>query len=151
MRVELASRSTFDIARRLQDMDTAGVDRAVLLGWYWENASTCAEQNRFLVGRRARREDHAPVEEHVVVVDEVLDLAARPSRQERDRAVGVRRRDAARGEGVRLRREPDGQGRHRREREREEQQRAPGDGAPEEAPDSIVGHHDLGILVSGRR
>ncbi len=34
--------------RLLRDMDAAGVDRAVLLGWYWENAATCAEQNRFL-------------------------------------------------------------------------------------------------------
>lgn len=33
--------------RLLRDMDAAGVDRAVLLGWYWENEATCAEQNRF--------------------------------------------------------------------------------------------------------
>ncbi|MEO6875433.1 MAG: amidohydrolase, partial [Opitutaceae bacterium] len=25
----------------LQAMDAAGVGRAVLLGWYWENAATC--------------------------------------------------------------------------------------------------------------
>jgi predicted TIM-barrel fold metal-dependent hydrolase len=31
----------------LRAMDAAGVERAVLLGWYWENAATCAEQNRF--------------------------------------------------------------------------------------------------------
>jgi len=29
----------------LADMDAAGIDRAVLLGWYWENADTCEEQN----------------------------------------------------------------------------------------------------------
>jgi uncharacterized protein len=28
-------------------MDAAGVARAVLLGWYWENPDTCAWQNRF--------------------------------------------------------------------------------------------------------
>ncbi len=28
-------------------MDAAGVDRAVLLGWYWENHVTCVMQNRF--------------------------------------------------------------------------------------------------------
>lgn len=28
-------------------MDVAGVDRAVLLGWYWENPATCVWQNRF--------------------------------------------------------------------------------------------------------
>ncbi|MES2693587.1 MAG: amidohydrolase family protein [Verrucomicrobiota bacterium] len=28
-------------------MDAAGVDRAVLLGWYWEKPETCAWQNRF--------------------------------------------------------------------------------------------------------
>lgn len=31
----------------LRDMDEAGVDRAVLLGWYWENQSSCETQNRF--------------------------------------------------------------------------------------------------------
>jgi predicted TIM-barrel fold metal-dependent hydrolase len=36
--------------RLLRDLDAAGVDRAVLLGWYWENPATCAEQNRFLAG-----------------------------------------------------------------------------------------------------
>ena len=28
-------------------MDSAGVERAVLLGWYWENPGSCARQNRF--------------------------------------------------------------------------------------------------------
>src|SRR5579883_1361978 len=31
----------------LRQMDRAGVDRAVLLGWYWRRADTCAVQNRF--------------------------------------------------------------------------------------------------------
>ncbi len=31
----------------LAAMDAAGVHRAVLLGWYWENPETCAWQNRF--------------------------------------------------------------------------------------------------------
>ena len=31
----------------LREMDTAGVERAVLLGWYWEKPETCAWQNRF--------------------------------------------------------------------------------------------------------
>ncbi len=31
----------------LRAMDRAGVDRAVLLGWYWEKPETCAWQNRF--------------------------------------------------------------------------------------------------------
>jgi len=31
----------------LRDMDVAGVQRAVLLGWYWENHATCVEQNLF--------------------------------------------------------------------------------------------------------
>lgn len=31
----------------LAAMDAAGVARAVLLGWYWENPATCAWQNRF--------------------------------------------------------------------------------------------------------
>lgn len=35
------------VAELLVAMDTAGVDRAVLLGWYWEKPETCAWQNRF--------------------------------------------------------------------------------------------------------
>ena len=31
----------------LQEMDRAGVERVVLLGWYWANAATCGLQNRF--------------------------------------------------------------------------------------------------------
>lgn len=31
----------------LRDMDAAGVEKSVLLGWYWENPATCAWQNRF--------------------------------------------------------------------------------------------------------
>ncbi len=31
----------------LREMDRAGVERAVLLGWYWEQAETCVWQNRF--------------------------------------------------------------------------------------------------------
>lgn len=31
----------------LADMDAAGVDQAVLLGWYWEQPETCALQNRW--------------------------------------------------------------------------------------------------------
>ena len=31
----------------LREMDRAGVERAVLLGWYWEQAETCPWQNRF--------------------------------------------------------------------------------------------------------
>lgn len=31
----------------LRDMDAAGVAKAVLLGWYWENHATCVLQNKF--------------------------------------------------------------------------------------------------------
>lgn len=31
----------------LRDMDAAGVERAVLLGWYWERQENCVAQNRF--------------------------------------------------------------------------------------------------------
>jgi predicted TIM-barrel fold metal-dependent hydrolase len=31
----------------LREMDRAGVERAVLLGWYWEQPATCSWQNRF--------------------------------------------------------------------------------------------------------
>lgn len=35
------------LAQLLATMDGAGIERAVLLGWYWENPVTCAWQNRF--------------------------------------------------------------------------------------------------------
>jgi predicted TIM-barrel fold metal-dependent hydrolase len=31
----------------VRDMDAGGVQRAVLLGWYWEHPETCLEQNEF--------------------------------------------------------------------------------------------------------
>lgn len=31
----------------LRTMDEAGVEKSVLLGWYWENQDTCEKQNRF--------------------------------------------------------------------------------------------------------
>lgn len=33
------------VDRLLQDMDDAGVERSVMLGWYWENQETCELQN----------------------------------------------------------------------------------------------------------
>ncbi|HZZ59074.1 MAG TPA: amidohydrolase family protein [Opitutaceae bacterium] len=36
-----------DVGALLREMDAAGVDRAVLLGWYWETARSCEEQNAF--------------------------------------------------------------------------------------------------------
>ena len=33
--------------RLLRSLDEAGVERAVLLGWYWESPDNCAAQNRF--------------------------------------------------------------------------------------------------------
>lgn len=35
------------LADLLREMDAAGVAKAVLLGWYWENQASCVEQNRF--------------------------------------------------------------------------------------------------------
>ena len=34
--------------RMLQDMDAAGISQAVLLGWYWEQASTCRWHNQVI-------------------------------------------------------------------------------------------------------
>ncbi len=36
-----------DLGGLLRSLDEAGIERAVLLGWYWEQASTCEEWNRF--------------------------------------------------------------------------------------------------------
>jgi len=39
---------TFPTLKQLvADMDAAGISRAVLLGWYWENHAACVLQNRF--------------------------------------------------------------------------------------------------------
>jgi predicted TIM-barrel fold metal-dependent hydrolase len=35
------------LAELLAEMDAAGIERSVLLGWYWQRAETCAKQNRF--------------------------------------------------------------------------------------------------------
>ena len=35
------------VDRLLRSLDQAGVERAVLLGWYWENPASCSRQNRF--------------------------------------------------------------------------------------------------------
>lgn len=35
------------VDRMLSSMDAAGVDRSVLLGWYWERHESCVAQNRF--------------------------------------------------------------------------------------------------------
>ncbi len=35
------------VADLLRTMDAAGIDRAILLGWYWEKPDTCLWQNRF--------------------------------------------------------------------------------------------------------
>ncbi len=42
-----SSQGWVDLNRLLRDMDEAGVEKAVLLGWYWENHETCVNQNRF--------------------------------------------------------------------------------------------------------
>ena len=36
-----------DIETFLRDMDAADIEKAVLLGWYWQNPATCDEQNRW--------------------------------------------------------------------------------------------------------
>ena len=36
-----------NVDQLLRDMDAAGVTKAVLLGWYWENHATCVDQNQF--------------------------------------------------------------------------------------------------------
>jgi len=35
------------LSELLRDMNAAGIRRAVLLGWYWENHATCVEHNKF--------------------------------------------------------------------------------------------------------
>lgn len=37
-----------EVDRMLRDMDAAGIERAVLQGWYWERPATCAEHNHLM-------------------------------------------------------------------------------------------------------
>ena len=41
----------------LADMDAAGVDKAVLLGWYWDHLETCVEQNNWYIKWVGRHPD----------------------------------------------------------------------------------------------
>jgi len=46
------------VDRMLRDMDAAGIERAVLQGWYWERPATCAEHNHSMaaaIGAHADR------------------------------------------------------------------------------------------------
>ncbi len=45
------------IDRLLRDMDAAGVDQVVMLGWYWENQDTCDLQNRWFIDWRRAHPD----------------------------------------------------------------------------------------------
>lgn len=38
----------------LHAMDESGIERTVLMGWYWEHAATCVEQNRWYAEMLAR-------------------------------------------------------------------------------------------------
>jgi predicted TIM-barrel fold metal-dependent hydrolase len=38
-----------DVPRLLRDMDAAGIERCLMLGWYWENQETCELQNRWFI------------------------------------------------------------------------------------------------------
>ena len=35
------------VGELLREMDQAGIERSILLGWYWEKHATCVEQNKF--------------------------------------------------------------------------------------------------------
>ena len=39
-----------DVNQLLRDMDRADIEKAVLLGWYWEHQATCELQNRWYAG-----------------------------------------------------------------------------------------------------
>ncbi|HUG11024.1 MAG TPA: amidohydrolase family protein [Opitutaceae bacterium] len=45
------------VERMLRDMDAAGIDRAVLQGWYWETPATCEEHNQIMAEAIAAHPD----------------------------------------------------------------------------------------------
>lgn len=46
-----------DVDTLIRDMDTAGIDRAVMLGWYWQHQSTCEENNHWMAQWRRAHPD----------------------------------------------------------------------------------------------
>jgi predicted TIM-barrel fold metal-dependent hydrolase len=38
-----------DVPRLLRDMDAAGIEKCVMLGWYWEQQETCELQNQWFI------------------------------------------------------------------------------------------------------
>ncbi|GAB5562718.1 MAG: hypothetical protein SynsKO_43650 [Synoicihabitans sp.] len=46
-----------DVDTLIRDMDDAGIDQAVMLGWYWEHQSTCEEQNTWMHAWRSAHPD----------------------------------------------------------------------------------------------
>lgn len=58
----------------MRDMDGAGLEKVVLLGWYWENADSCRLQNRFYADLLRRYPDRLLVFASIQPGDpEVLD------------------------------------------------------------------------------
>jgi predicted TIM-barrel fold metal-dependent hydrolase len=45
------------VAQMLRDMDAAGIERAILQGWYWEAPATCDEHNRLMAEAIAAHPD----------------------------------------------------------------------------------------------
>lgn len=46
-----------DVDQLLRDMDDAGVDQAVMLGWYWQHQTTCEENNVWMAEWMAAHPD----------------------------------------------------------------------------------------------
>ena len=46
-----------NLDRLLADMDRAGVEKSIILGWYWENPDTCLENTRWQIEWIARHPD----------------------------------------------------------------------------------------------
>lgn len=47
-----------DAPTLLADMEIAGVEQAIMLGWYWENQETCEKQNRWYRDLAGAHPDH---------------------------------------------------------------------------------------------
>jgi predicted TIM-barrel fold metal-dependent hydrolase len=46
-----------DADQMIRDMDAAGIDVAIMLGWYWQHQSTCDEQNTWMAAWQKRHPD----------------------------------------------------------------------------------------------
>jgi predicted TIM-barrel fold metal-dependent hydrolase len=73
----------------LHEMDRSGVERAILLGWYWKNGDTCALMNRFYADCVRQHPDRLSAFATIQPLDGVAQAVAEVRRACNDGLVGL--------------------------------------------------------------